>query len=166
MFFNLTGIKDQGIDKLIEVVRAASSRDELNHSIRALDRVLRNKVIWVPQWFKNKHTIAYFDMYEHPKNLPPQKEQRPQRKQPQQKEQPLQKRQPKVPLKKALQQKRVILQKLLQKRLPKKVQLKSHPPQKKHQPQRQLLKKPVPEANPHREKRKRRQKNPAVVQLQ
>ncbi len=69
--FNLTGIKDQGIDKLIEVVRAASSRDELNHSIRALDRVLRNKVIWVPQWFKNKHTIAYFDMYEHPKNLPP-----------------------------------------------------------------------------------------------
>ena len=25
----------------------------------------------MPQWFKNKHTIAYFDMYEHPKNLPP-----------------------------------------------------------------------------------------------
>ncbi len=69
--FNLTGIKDEGIDKLIEVVRAASTRDELNRSIRVLDRVLRNKVIWVPQWFKNKHTIAYFDMYEHPDNLPP-----------------------------------------------------------------------------------------------
>ena len=69
--FNLTGVKDVGIDKLIQVVRAASTREELNQAIRVLDRVLRNKVIWVPQWYKNKHTIAYFDMYKHPKNLPP-----------------------------------------------------------------------------------------------
>ena len=69
--FNLTGVKDFGIDELIQVVRAASTREELNQSIKALDRVLRNKVIWVPQWYKNKHTIAYFDMYKHPKNLSP-----------------------------------------------------------------------------------------------
>ena len=69
--FNLTGVKDQGVDAIIKEVRAAKSREELGFAIRALDRVLRNKVIWVPQWFKNKHTIAYFDMYEHPKNLPP-----------------------------------------------------------------------------------------------
>ena len=68
--FNLTGVKDQGVDAIIKEVRAAKSREELGFAIRALDRVLRNKVIWVPQWFKNKHTIAYFDMYEHPKNLP------------------------------------------------------------------------------------------------
>ena len=52
-------------------MRAASTREELNQTIRALDRVLRNKVIWVPQWYKNKHTIAYFNMYEHPEVLPP-----------------------------------------------------------------------------------------------
>ena len=69
--FNLTGIKDKGIDKLIKVVRAAETRQELNIAIRALDRVLRSKVIWVPQWYKNKYTIAYYDMFEHPKNLPP-----------------------------------------------------------------------------------------------
>ena len=69
--FNLTGIKDQGVDAIIKEVRSAKSREELGVAIRALDRVLRNKVIWVPQWFKNKHTIAYFDMYEHPNNLPP-----------------------------------------------------------------------------------------------
>ena len=69
--FNLTGIKDEGVDAIIKDVRAAKSREELGFAIRALDRVLRNKVIWVPQWFKNKHTIAYYDMYEHPKTLPP-----------------------------------------------------------------------------------------------
>ena len=69
--FNLTGIKDQGVDAIIKEVRAAESREELGFAIRALDRILRNKVIWVPQWFKNKHTIAYYDMYEHPKALPP-----------------------------------------------------------------------------------------------
>ena len=69
--FNLTGIKDRGVDAIIKEVRAAKSREELGFAIRALDRVLRNKVIWVPQWFKNKHTIAYYDMYEHPKALPP-----------------------------------------------------------------------------------------------
>ena len=69
--FNLTGIKDKGVDAIIKDVRAAKSREELGFAIRALDRVLRNKVIWVPQWFKNKHTIAYYDMYEHPKALPP-----------------------------------------------------------------------------------------------
>ena len=69
--FNLTGIKDQGVDAIIKEVRAAESREELGFAIRALDRALRNKVIWVPQWFKNKHTIAYYDMFEHPENLPP-----------------------------------------------------------------------------------------------
>ncbi len=69
--FNLTGIKDQGVDAMIKEVRAAESREELGVAIRALDRILRNKVIWVPQWFKNKHTIAYYDMFEHPNNLPP-----------------------------------------------------------------------------------------------
>ena len=38
---------------------------------RALDRALRSLRFWVPQWFKDSHTVAYYDMYEHPANLPP-----------------------------------------------------------------------------------------------
>ena len=25
----------------------------------------------MPQWFKNVHTVAYYDQYEHPETLPP-----------------------------------------------------------------------------------------------
>jgi microcin C transport system substrate-binding protein len=39
--------------------------------VRALDRVLRAKRFWVPQWFKDVHTVAYFDMYAYPEPLPP-----------------------------------------------------------------------------------------------
>ena len=69
--FNLSGLKDENVDKLIKVVRSAQTREELNNSVKVLDRVLRSKIIWVPQWFKNKHTVAYYDFYEKPSNLPP-----------------------------------------------------------------------------------------------
>ena len=39
--------------------------------MRALDRVLRAERIWVPQWYKSAHTVAYYDMYDHPETLPP-----------------------------------------------------------------------------------------------
>jgi microcin C transport system substrate-binding protein len=38
---------------------------------KALDRVLRAERIWVPEWNKNTHTVAYYDMFEHPEALPP-----------------------------------------------------------------------------------------------
>ena len=69
--FNKAGIKDESIDKLIQVVMAAKTRDELKISVRALDRVLRSFYFWIPQWYKNVHTVAYYDFYEHPENLPP-----------------------------------------------------------------------------------------------
>ena len=50
---------------------AAKSNDELTNATRALDRVLRAERFWVPQWFKATHTVAYYDMYEHPETLPP-----------------------------------------------------------------------------------------------
>ena len=69
--FNKAGIKDEAIDKLIQVVMAAKTREELKVSVRALDRVLRSFYFWIPQWYKNVHTVAYYDFYEHPENLPP-----------------------------------------------------------------------------------------------
>ena len=69
--FNMAGYCSEAVDQLIEVVKAAESREELTTAVRALDRVLRAERFWVPQWFKDVHTVAYFDMYEHPETLPP-----------------------------------------------------------------------------------------------
>ena len=37
----------------------------------ALDRSLRALRFWVPQWFKAEYTLAYYDMFAHPQNMPP-----------------------------------------------------------------------------------------------
>ncbi|MCB6179557.1 extracellular solute-binding protein [Rhodobacter sp. Har01] len=69
--FNIMGLKSPAVDRLIEVVLAAKSKDELTVSTKALDRVLRAEGFWVPQWYKASHWVAYYDMYEHPDPLPP-----------------------------------------------------------------------------------------------
>ena len=69
--FNLMGLKSPAVDRLIETVIGAKSREEMTNATRALDRVLRAERFWVPQWYKDKHTVAYYDMYEHPETLPP-----------------------------------------------------------------------------------------------
>ncbi|MCE6950522.1 extracellular solute-binding protein [Cereibacter sphaeroides] len=69
--FNMMGLKSPAVDRMIEVVLAAKSSDELVTATKALDRVLRLERFWVPQWYKASHTVAYYDMYEHPETLPP-----------------------------------------------------------------------------------------------
>ncbi|MEC3861980.1 extracellular solute-binding protein [Mesobacterium sp. TK19101] len=70
---NVAGLSNEGVDKLIRVIADAQSREELNVAVRALDRVLRAMHIWVPQWYKGEHNIAYLDVYERPytDNPPP-----------------------------------------------------------------------------------------------
>ncbi|MYM56141.1 extracellular solute-binding protein [Thalassovita mangrovi] len=63
---NIAGVKNEAVDALIKVIENAKSREELNTAVKALDRVLRAMHIWVPQWYKPVHNIAYFDMYERP----------------------------------------------------------------------------------------------------
>ena len=69
--FNLMGLQSPAVDRLIDVVLAAGSNDELTVATKALDRVLRAERFWIPQWYKNTHTVAYYDMYAHPEALPP-----------------------------------------------------------------------------------------------
>lgn len=68
--FNSMGLKSEAVDQLIDVVMAADSKEDLHIAVRALDRVLRAEQFWIPQWYKNVHTVAYFDQYEHPDPLP------------------------------------------------------------------------------------------------
>jgi microcin C transport system substrate-binding protein len=63
---NLAGVANPAVDALIERVKRAESREELTVAVRALDRVLRALHIWVPQWHKGSHHLAYWDIYGRP----------------------------------------------------------------------------------------------------
>ena len=68
---NLMRLRNPGIDRLLDAVIDSETLEELNTSTRALDRVLRAEGFWIPQWQKNVHTVAYYDMFRHPETLPP-----------------------------------------------------------------------------------------------
>ncbi|SOC19996.1 microcin C transport system substrate-binding protein [Rhodobacter sp. JA431] len=69
--FNAAGLANPAVDALIRKVEEAQTQEELLPRVQALDRVLRALRFWVPQWYKDKYTVAYYDMYEHPETLPP-----------------------------------------------------------------------------------------------
>ncbi len=68
--FNLSGLKNPAVDKLIDILTQAKSRDALNVAARALDRVLRAEYIWVPHWYKASHNIAHWDKFGRPATKP------------------------------------------------------------------------------------------------
>ncbi len=63
---NLSGISNPAIDAMIEAVIGAGSRAEMETAARALDRLLRAGHYWVPHWFKDIHTIAFWDQFSWP----------------------------------------------------------------------------------------------------
>jgi microcin C transport system substrate-binding protein len=67
---NLMALADPAIDRLIDIVVAADSTEAMKTAVRTLDRALRAKGFWVPQWYKGVYTVAYFDQFAHPENLP------------------------------------------------------------------------------------------------
>ena len=68
---NLSGIADPVVDALIEKVIDAEDRDTMEARVRALDRVLRAKQIWVPNWYSGKYLVAYWDVFGRPETKPP-----------------------------------------------------------------------------------------------
>ncbi len=68
---NLAGFANPAIDALVEKIIAAQSREEMIVATRALDRAMRSLKWTIPQWFKDVHTVAYWDMYSHPEEIPP-----------------------------------------------------------------------------------------------
>lgn len=68
---NLSGVVDPVVDALIEKIILADNREELDARVRALDRVLRAKQIWVPNWSKASFWIAYWDVFGRPATKPP-----------------------------------------------------------------------------------------------
>ncbi len=69
--FNLSGLKDPAVDGLIEMIVGAETRAQLVTRIKALDRVLRAKHIWVSNWTKGAHWLAFWDVFGRPETKPP-----------------------------------------------------------------------------------------------
>jgi microcin C transport system substrate-binding protein len=63
---NLSGIADPVVDALIENAVVAKSRDDLVAATRAIDRVLRNKQIWIGNWHIASHRVALWDIFGRP----------------------------------------------------------------------------------------------------
>ncbi len=68
---NLMRLRSEAVDQLIPAAVDAKTLEELTVAVQALDRVLLSLRFTIPQWFKDKHTVAYYDMYEHPEEIPP-----------------------------------------------------------------------------------------------
>lgn len=60
---NLPGTMDPVIDALIDKVGAVDSQEELTVVLRVLDRVLRARMDWIPNWHAANHKAAYWDMF-------------------------------------------------------------------------------------------------------
>ncbi|MEN5275454.1 extracellular solute-binding protein [Brucella sp. TWI432] len=61
--YNLPGTSDAMIDALIDDVGNVSTREELVATIRVLDRYLRIRLEWIPNWTVANHLVAYWDRF-------------------------------------------------------------------------------------------------------
>jgi microcin C transport system substrate-binding protein len=68
--YNLAGVSDPVVDALLERVVESGDWDSFVAASRALDRVLRVIHLWVPQWYKATHWLAYWDMFQRPPEKP------------------------------------------------------------------------------------------------
>ncbi|WP_137702768.1 extracellular solute-binding protein [Marimonas lutisalis] len=69
--FNPAGLASPLVDKIIDTALESETSEEEQTALMALDRVLRYERFMVPTWYKDKHWLSYWDMYEHPDPLPP-----------------------------------------------------------------------------------------------
>ncbi len=67
---NLFGLKSPAVDKLVDTLLHARSRDELITAGRALDRVLMHGYYIVPNWYSAFHRVAYRKEMAYPTRLP------------------------------------------------------------------------------------------------
>lgn len=67
---NLVGLRSPVVDRLIDHITRADSRDELQHAVRALDRVLRAEWLFIPQYHIGSYRIARWNHFGLPNRTP------------------------------------------------------------------------------------------------
>jgi len=61
--YNLSGADAPVFDDLLNYVKQATSREDLVVAMRVLDRVVRARQDWIPNWYSANHRAAYWDMF-------------------------------------------------------------------------------------------------------
>ena len=69
--FNPAGLASPLVDAIIEASFDAETQEETDVALRALDRALRHEFFVIPTGYIPDHWVAYYDMYEHPEDMPP-----------------------------------------------------------------------------------------------
>ncbi len=60
---NYAGTKSAAVDALIDAAGHAETRETFIVAMRALDRVLRARRDWIPNWYAANHRAAFWDMF-------------------------------------------------------------------------------------------------------
>jgi microcin C transport system substrate-binding protein len=60
---NLPGTSDPAVDAVIDAVGRAENRKELVTAMRVLDRLLRTRRDWIPNWYAANHRVAFWEMF-------------------------------------------------------------------------------------------------------
>jgi microcin C transport system substrate-binding protein len=60
---NIAGIKSRAVDGLIAKAGEAQDRESFTTAMRALDRVMRARQDWLPNWYAPSHRAAFWDMF-------------------------------------------------------------------------------------------------------
>jgi len=69
--FNPAALASPAVDAVIEAALGASTREEEQAAMTALDRILRHERMMIPVWYNPVHWVAMYDMYEHPEAIAP-----------------------------------------------------------------------------------------------
>ncbi len=68
--FNPAGLASPMVDAIIDASLVTETVEEQDVTLMALDRALRYERFMVPTWYRPTHWVAYYDMFEHPEELP------------------------------------------------------------------------------------------------
>jgi microcin C transport system substrate-binding protein len=68
--FNPAGLASPMVDAIIEASLQASTREEEDAAMTALDRALRYEFMMIPAWYNDVHWTAFYDQYGRPEQQP------------------------------------------------------------------------------------------------
>lgn len=68
--YNYSGIKEPVVDALLARAPGVANREELVALTRAIDRILRAKHYWVPNWYRAEHNVAHWSVFGWPETKP------------------------------------------------------------------------------------------------
>ncbi|MCC1491706.1 ABC transporter substrate-binding protein [Cognatishimia sp. F0-27] len=69
--FNPAGLASPLVDAVIEASFVADTQEATDVALKALDRALRYEFFVIPTGYIADHWVAFYDMYEHPEQMPP-----------------------------------------------------------------------------------------------